>query len=184
MCMVYMKWRFLEMVIVRYKWFGKEHQIGCSFYLMVFSYIILQFRALSDQMYRSPEYHKHVRKDIVKQVKDWCISIYCYHSFPFPFYSANYLFLIWPNYIVWQFCPSSYHVQYIALLECGAPVCIKWMKCTNTDMWLVDSELLAQRPDWSVLKLYVNFVFPAQRSPFFIWRLCSDEVQALLQEDG
>ncbi|PPD91213.1 hypothetical protein GOBAR_DD11853 [Gossypium barbadense] len=27
-----------------------------------------QFRALSDQMYRSPEYHKHVRKDIVKQV--------------------------------------------------------------------------------------------------------------------
>ncbi|KAL1092984.1 hypothetical protein V6Z11_D07G262800 [Gossypium hirsutum] len=29
-----------------------------------------QFRALSDQMYRSPEYHKHVRKDIVKQLKD------------------------------------------------------------------------------------------------------------------
>ncbi|KAI4375744.1 hypothetical protein MLD38_013574 [Melastoma candidum] len=27
------------------------------------------FRALSDQMYRSPEYHKHVRKDIVKQLK-------------------------------------------------------------------------------------------------------------------
>ncbi|KAK9997035.1 hypothetical protein SO802_021721 [Lithocarpus litseifolius] len=27
-----------------------------------------QFRALSDQMYKSPEYHKHVRKDIVKQV--------------------------------------------------------------------------------------------------------------------
>ncbi|XVF13809.1 hypothetical protein REPUB_Repub09cG0000200 [Reevesia pubescens] len=29
-----------------------------------------QFRALSDQMYKSPEYHKHVRKDIVKQLKD------------------------------------------------------------------------------------------------------------------
>ncbi|KAL4376044.1 hypothetical protein GQ457_02G012920 [Hibiscus cannabinus] len=29
-----------------------------------------QFRALSDQMYRSPEYHKHIRKDIVKQLKD------------------------------------------------------------------------------------------------------------------
>ncbi|OMO99259.1 Ovarian tumor, otubain [Corchorus olitorius] len=29
-----------------------------------------QFRALSDQMYRSPEYHKHVRKEIVKQLKD------------------------------------------------------------------------------------------------------------------
>ncbi|KAH7670082.1 Ubiquitinyl hydrolase 1 protein [Dioscorea alata] len=28
-----------------------------------------QFRALSDQLYRSPEYHKHVRKDIVKQLK-------------------------------------------------------------------------------------------------------------------
>ncbi|KAI4348413.1 hypothetical protein L6164_009139 [Bauhinia variegata] len=29
-----------------------------------------QFRALSEQMYRSPEYHKHVRKDIVKQLKE------------------------------------------------------------------------------------------------------------------
>lgn len=29
-----------------------------------------QFRALSDQLYRSPEHHKHVRKDIVKQLKD------------------------------------------------------------------------------------------------------------------
>ncbi|GAV84017.1 OTU domain-containing protein [Cephalotus follicularis] len=29
-----------------------------------------QFRALSEQMYKSPEYHKHVRKDIVKQLKD------------------------------------------------------------------------------------------------------------------
>ncbi|KAL9323740.1 hypothetical protein ACSQ67_008597 [Phaseolus vulgaris] len=27
-----------------------------------------QFRALSDQLYRSPEHHKHVRKEIVKQV--------------------------------------------------------------------------------------------------------------------
>nr|CAB3484405.1 unnamed protein product [Digitaria exilis] len=27
-----------------------------------------QFRALSDQLYRSPDYHKHVRKEIVKQV--------------------------------------------------------------------------------------------------------------------
>ncbi|KAL0344202.1 UNVERIFIED_CONTAM: OVARIAN TUMOR DOMAIN-containing deubiquitinating enzyme 12 [Sesamum angustifolium] len=26
-----------------------------------------QFRALSDQIYRSPEYHKHVRKEVVKQ---------------------------------------------------------------------------------------------------------------------
>ncbi|XP_008231213.1 PREDICTED: OTU domain-containing protein DDB_G0284757 [Prunus mume] len=30
-----------------------------------------QFRALSDQMYKSPEYHKHVRKEIVKQLKDY-----------------------------------------------------------------------------------------------------------------
>uniref|UniRef100_A0A5B6YX48 ubiquitinyl hydrolase 1 n=1 Tax=Davidia involucrata TaxID=16924 RepID=A0A5B6YX48_DAVIN len=29
-----------------------------------------QFRALSDQMYKSPEYHKHVRKEVVKQLKD------------------------------------------------------------------------------------------------------------------
>ncbi|XP_068645584.1 OVARIAN TUMOR DOMAIN-containing deubiquitinating enzyme 12-like [Aristolochia californica] len=30
-----------------------------------------QFRALSDQMYKSPDYHKHVRKEIVKQFKDF-----------------------------------------------------------------------------------------------------------------
>ncbi|KAH7683396.1 Ubiquitinyl hydrolase 1 protein [Dioscorea alata] len=29
-----------------------------------------QFRALSDQLYKSPEHHKHVRKEIVKQLKD------------------------------------------------------------------------------------------------------------------
>lgn len=29
-----------------------------------------QFRALSDQIYKSAEYHKHVRKDIVRQLKD------------------------------------------------------------------------------------------------------------------
>lgn len=28
-----------------------------------------QFRALSDQLYNSPEYHKHVRKEVVKQLK-------------------------------------------------------------------------------------------------------------------
>uniref|UniRef100_A0A0E0DDK2 OTU domain-containing protein n=1 Tax=Oryza meridionalis TaxID=40149 RepID=A0A0E0DDK2_9ORYZ len=34
-----------------------------------------QFRALSDQLYRSPDYHKHVRKEIVKQLKA-CNSLY------------------------------------------------------------------------------------------------------------
>ncbi|KDP41893.1 hypothetical protein JCGZ_26911 [Jatropha curcas] len=29
-----------------------------------------QFRALSDQMYKSPEHHKHIRKEVVKQLKD------------------------------------------------------------------------------------------------------------------
>ncbi|KAL9266540.1 OVARIAN TUMOR DOMAIN-containing deubiquitinating enzyme 12-like protein [Drosera capensis] len=29
-----------------------------------------QFRALSDQIYQSPEYHKHVRKAVIKQLKD------------------------------------------------------------------------------------------------------------------
>ncbi|KAK4772223.1 hypothetical protein SAY86_013998 [Trapa natans] len=29
-----------------------------------------QFRALSDQMFKSPEYHKHVRKEVVKQLKN------------------------------------------------------------------------------------------------------------------
>ncbi|GJS19980.1 OTU domain-containing protein [Tanacetum coccineum] len=30
-----------------------------------------QFRAISDQLYRSPEYHKHVRKEVVKQLKEY-----------------------------------------------------------------------------------------------------------------
>uniref|UniRef100_A0A804MGV1 ubiquitinyl hydrolase 1 n=1 Tax=Zea mays TaxID=4577 RepID=A0A804MGV1_MAIZE len=34
-----------------------------------------QFRALSDQLYRSPDYHKNVRKEIVKQLKE-CNSLY------------------------------------------------------------------------------------------------------------
>ncbi|KAL5649736.1 hypothetical protein ACJX0J_040545, partial [Zea mays] len=34
-----------------------------------------QFRALSDQLYRSPDYHKHVRKEIVKQLKK-CNTLY------------------------------------------------------------------------------------------------------------
>ncbi|PKI52532.1 hypothetical protein CRG98_027104 [Punica granatum] len=34
-----------------------------------------QFRALSDQMFKSPEYHKHVRKEVVKQLKD-CRNLY------------------------------------------------------------------------------------------------------------
>ncbi|RZB61149.1 OTU domain-containing protein isoform B [Glycine soja] len=37
-----------------------------------------QFRALSDQLYRSPEHHKHVRKEIVKQLKDHRSLYECY----------------------------------------------------------------------------------------------------------
>lgn len=32
-------------------------------------FVSMQFRALSDQMFKSPEYHKHVRKEVIKQVK-------------------------------------------------------------------------------------------------------------------
>ncbi|XP_019195890.1 PREDICTED: OTU domain-containing protein DDB_G0284757-like isoform X2 [Ipomoea nil] len=37
-----------------------------------------QFRALSDQMYRSPDYHKHVRKEVLKQLKDYHSLYQCY----------------------------------------------------------------------------------------------------------
>ncbi|KAF7801938.1 OTU domain-containing protein [Senna tora] len=37
-----------------------------------------QFRALSDQMYRTPEHHKYVRKEIVKQLKDHPSLYECY----------------------------------------------------------------------------------------------------------
>ncbi|KAJ8627675.1 hypothetical protein MRB53_020982 [Persea americana] len=30
-----------------------------------------QFRALADQLFRNPEYHKHVRKEVVKQLKNF-----------------------------------------------------------------------------------------------------------------
>jgi hypothetical protein len=34
-----------------------------------FSYMFyLQFRALADQIFRNPDYHRHVRKAVVKQV--------------------------------------------------------------------------------------------------------------------
>ena len=32
--------------------------------------IFFQFRALADQMYKSSEYHKHVRKEVVNQVSE------------------------------------------------------------------------------------------------------------------
>lgn len=40
-----------------------------TFFCFIHFFSNLQFRALSDQMYKSPEYHKHVRKEIVKQVE-------------------------------------------------------------------------------------------------------------------
>jgi hypothetical protein len=39
-----------------------------------------QFRALSDQLYRSPEHHKFVRDSVVKQVSNFCLwsrTFYC-----------------------------------------------------------------------------------------------------------
>ncbi|TQD69524.1 hypothetical protein C1H46_044943 [Malus baccata] len=30
---------------------------------------MLQFRAIADQLFRNPEYHKHVRKQVIKQLK-------------------------------------------------------------------------------------------------------------------
>ncbi|KAL2320420.1 hypothetical protein Fmac_029389 [Flemingia macrophylla] len=37
-----------------------------------------QFRALSDQLFKSPKHHKHVRKEIVKQLKDHHSLYECY----------------------------------------------------------------------------------------------------------
>jgi hypothetical protein len=33
--------------------------------------ILLQFRALADQIFRNPDYHKHVRKLVMKQLKEF-----------------------------------------------------------------------------------------------------------------
>ncbi|KAK4272274.1 hypothetical protein QN277_020856 [Acacia crassicarpa] len=37
-----------------------------------------QFQAISDQMYKSPEHHKHVRKEILKHLKDHRSLYECY----------------------------------------------------------------------------------------------------------
>lgn len=65
--MVYMKLRSPGMGTARYvKCCGSNAKvISSASYL--FSHT-LQFRALSDQMYKSPEYHKYVRKEVVRQV--------------------------------------------------------------------------------------------------------------------
>lgn len=42
---------------------------------------IWKFRALSDQLYKSAEYHKHVRKEIVKQVSIILFCLYIILSF-------------------------------------------------------------------------------------------------------
>ncbi|CAI0440001.1 unnamed protein product [Linum tenue] len=42
---------------------------GLISYWIHLSYI--QFRALADQLFRSPDYHKHVRKQVVKQLKQF-----------------------------------------------------------------------------------------------------------------
>ncbi|AQK68730.1 Cysteine-type peptidase [Zea mays] len=34
-------------------------------------FLLLQFRALADQIFRNPDYHKHVRKAVVKQLKEF-----------------------------------------------------------------------------------------------------------------
>lgn len=45
---------------------------NCNWWVTQYAYWFLsvrfQFRALSDQLYRTPEYHKHVRKEVAKQV--------------------------------------------------------------------------------------------------------------------
>lgn len=45
-------------------------------------FLFSQFRALSDQFYRSPEHHKFVREQVVSQV---VIYIYIYSQFPWDF---------------------------------------------------------------------------------------------------
>jgi len=34
----------------------------------IFDQIVGQFRAVADQLFRNPDYHKHVRKQVIKQV--------------------------------------------------------------------------------------------------------------------
>ena len=65
--MVYVKLKSLEMETVRYLIIKAVYK-SYIFELILMIFPILQFCALSDQLFRSPEHHKHVRNEIVKQV--------------------------------------------------------------------------------------------------------------------
>ncbi|KAK4834606.1 hypothetical protein QYF36_025502 [Acer negundo] len=47
-----------------------------------------QFRALADQLFRNPDYHKHVRKEIIKQIRGMGRSCY-FTSSCRPIWSEN-----------------------------------------------------------------------------------------------
>lgn len=49
---------------------------------MICNYLVnmLQFRAIADQLFRNPDYHKHVRKQVIKQV--WLLIV-CIYFFPY-----------------------------------------------------------------------------------------------------
>lgn len=77
--------------------------LHCTFAVSHSSTLImafLQFRALSDQFYRSPEHHKFVRQQVVRQV---CITFYrfflyiCFHpggSYVLLYFKADILLFV------------------------------------------------------------------------------------------
>ena len=46
-----------------------QFSLRLNVFSKIFDQIVGQFRALADQLFRSPEYHKHVRKQVIKQVQ-------------------------------------------------------------------------------------------------------------------
>jgi len=77
----------------------------------------MQFRALSDQLYRSPDYHRHVRKEIVKQV---CQS---------PGHIGRNTFQIYVNKLIWLNCKFLYAATHAFPLCYFVALCLTVLVC-------------------------------------------------------
>ncbi|KAK7377764.1 hypothetical protein VNO80_03196 [Phaseolus coccineus] len=99
-----------------------------------------QFRALSDQLFRSPEHHKHVRKDIVKQLKDHRSLYECYVPMKYKqYYKKMAKFGEWGDHVTLQAAADKFAAK-ICLLTSFKDTCFVEIMPSNQapkhELWL------------------------------------------------
>ena len=94
-----------------------DNPVTLLIYVHVFFFGFMQFRALSDQLYRSPDYHRHVRKEIVKQV---CQS---------PGHIGRNTFQIYVNKLIWLNCKFLYAATHAFPLCYFVALCLTVLVC-------------------------------------------------------